>query len=161
MSYAALADVQVELGKLKTALTGASNPSEADVTSKLLPDIAGQIDAVLSSRGLTVPVTTPSSFVDRLKGLNALGAAARAAAALMPMANGPVSTLFAQWLQDRFDAGLNMLRAGEGIPDTAVLAGTSLPTSFWTSHPGTNSSDLDDGTADNDTDPVIRMDTPW
>lgn len=161
MAYADLAAVQVELGKFKSALTGTSNPSTADVTNILLPDIAGEIDAVLSSRGLTVPVTAPASFLDRLKGLNALGVAARVAAALMPMAAGPASTLFPQWLQDRYDAGLQMLRDGEGIPDTAVFAGTSLPRSFWTSHAGTKSTDLDDGTDGNDTDPTFRRDTQW
>lgn len=161
MAYADVAAVQVELGKMKSALTATSNPTLDDVTNKILPDISGQIDAVLSSRGLTVPVTAPASFLDRLKGLNAVGAAARVVAALFPQAAGPSSTLFAQWLQDRFDAGLQMLRDGEGIPDTAVLSGSSMPTSLWTSHPGTDSSDLDNGTPGNTTDPVFRRDTQW
>lgn len=161
MPYAALGDVQVELGKHKAALTGTSNPSETDVTNKILPDIAGEIDAILSGRGITVPVTAPATFMDRLKGLNALGAAARVDAALYPQSAGPASTTFAQWLQDRYDAGLEALRRGEGIPDSVAMAGTSLPTSFWTTHAGSKSQDLDDDTEANTTDPVFRRDSQW
>lgn len=161
MAYAALPDVQSELGALASGLTTTSVPTQADVTNRILPDIQGEIDGVLSHRGLTVPITTPQSFLDRLKSLNAIGAAARVAAALFPMAAGPQSTTFAQWLQDRYDAGLKMLRSGEGIPDIAVfdrLGG--LPRSFATSHPDSVSADLD-GSAGNTIDPVFRRDTKW
>lgn len=160
-AYAALADVQSELGALSSGLTATSTPTQADVTNRILPDIQGEIDGVLSHRGLTVPVTTPQSFLDRLKSLNALGAAARVAGALFPMAQGPQSTTFAQWLQDRYDAGLQMLRNGEGIPDIVTLDGRgALPRSFATSHPNSVSTDLD-GSIGNTIDPVFRRDTRW
>lgn len=158
MAYAALTDVQSEMGALKGALTATTTPSTNDVTNRILPDISGEIDGVLSARGITVPVATPSTFVDFLKATNALGAAARALAELRAV-NIEAGSL-AVFLQDRYQERLNMLRRGEGIPAEATKTG-ALPRSFWTSHAGTKSSDLDDGTDGNDTDPVIRMDTKW
>lgn len=161
MPYAVLADVQRELGKHKPALTATSNPSETDVTNKVLPDISGEIDAILAARGLTVPVTAPASFLDRLRALNAIGAAARVDAALFPQAAGPAATGFADWLKEIYDEGLAALRRGEGIPDTVANAGTSLPTSFQQRHPGSIGTDLDNATDGNTTDPVFRRDTAW
>lgn len=160
-NYANLGDVKGEMGALATGLTTTSKPSETDVTDRILPDIQGEIDGVLSRKGLTVPVVAPSSFIDLLRGLNALGAAARTVAQLFPQAAGPASTTLADWLQRRYDARLDMLRAGEGIPDGAThSASGGLPRSFATSHPDSVSSDFD-GTPGNTIDPVFRRDTRW
>lgn len=160
MAYAELEDVEHELGQYGRFLTETSTPSEDDVEQKTIPAIAGEIDGVLSARGVTVPVTAPASFLELLSSLNALGAAARTAAALLPQAQGPQSTTFHEWLQARYDAGLERLRNGEGIPDDIATSGTSLPSSFWTRHPDTVSSDLD-RTSKNSVDPVFRRDTKW
>lgn len=160
-SYADLAAVKAEMGMLASGLTDASSPSNTDVNERTLPDIHGEIDGVLSRAGLAVPVTGPSSFLDRLKALNALGAAARVVAALFPMAAGPQSTTFADWLQKRYDTGLEMLSNLEGVPDGALPSTTGgLPRSFATSHPDSVSADLD-GTTGNTIDPVFRRDTQW
>jgi hypothetical protein len=136
-SYADLADVQQAMAKMTVALTDTSVPSKSDVTSTILPAISGIIDGVLSARGLVTPVTAataPDSFLQSLRGLTAVGAAARTVAGLFPQAAGPSSTTFADWLQARFDDGLKMLRAGEGIPPSIGRI-AALARSYWTSHP--------------------------
>jgi hypothetical protein len=158
-SYADLAGVKIAMGKYSPGLTATSLPNETDVTNITLPDNAGIIDGVLSGRGLAVPVAAPPSFVDSLRELNAIGAAARVVAALYPQAAGPASTTFHEWLQRLFDAGLDRLRDGEGIPDSAVVTG-ALPRSFWTSHPDSNSADFA-GTPGNENDPVFTRDRQW
>lgn len=161
MAYATIDDVLFELGKHAPALTATSKPSQADVTGKILPDVAGAIDAILSARGLVVPVAAPPSFLERLRALNAIGAAARVDAALFPQAGGPASTSFATWLKELYDDGIVSLRDGEGIPDGLASAGTSLPTSFWSSHAGSKGTDLDNATVGNTTDPTFRRDSQW
>jgi len=151
MSYAALADVQSEMGALKGALTATTTPTTADVTNRILPDIAGEIDAVLSARGLVVPVTVPASFLDFLKATNALGAAARTLAELRAV-NIEAGSL-AVFLQEQYDKRLDMLRHGEGIPSDTTLSG-ALPRSYWTSNP-----EDEDG---NDTSvPWFKRATQW
>jgi hypothetical protein len=149
------------MGTYAIGLTATSTPSLTEVTERTIPDIHGEIDAVLSRQGVAVPVLAPSSFLDRLKALNAIGAAARVVAAMFPQAAGPASTTFHEWLQRRYDAGLDMLRNGEGIPD-GVLLNTSggLPRSFWTSHPDSFSEDFA-GTPGNENDPVFTRDKKW
>jgi hypothetical protein len=157
VSYAALSDVQSEMGALKGALTATSVPTTTDVTNRILPDIAGEIDGVLSARGITVPVTTPSTFVDFLKATNALGAAARALAELRAV--NLETTSLASWLQERYSERLDMLRQGEGIPLDATKGSGALPTSFHQRHPGSSSADFNDG--EGDTDPVFTRDIKW
>lgn len=159
-NYADLADVESEMGALASGLTATSTPTEADVTDRIIPDIHGEIDSILSLQGVTVPVVSgPSSFLDRLKALNALGAAARAVAALFPTDSAALA--FAKWLQDRYAAGLLSLENGEGIVGVVITAGGGgLPRSFATSHPDSVSADLD-GTVGNTIDPVFRRDTLW
>jgi hypothetical protein len=160
--YAAVADVQSEMGALASGLTATSTPSLTDVTDRIIPDIHGDIDGVLSRRGLAVPVLAPSSFLDRLKALNALGAAARVAAQLFP--TDPAAMAFAKWVQERYDAGLMKLENGDGIPDDVLVilnaGGGGMPRSFATSHPDSVSADLD-ATPGNTIDPVFRRDTLW
>jgi hypothetical protein len=159
--YAALADVKNELGALASGLTTTSVPNEDDVTNRILPDIQGEIDGILSSRGLVVPVTAPAEFLARLKSLNAMGAGARVAGALFPMAAGPQSTTFAEWLYGLYKDGLRRLENGTGIPADAIMTGAgALPRSFATSHPDSVSADVD-GTPGNTIDPVFRRDTRW
>jgi hypothetical protein len=161
-TYADLTDVKSEMGALASGLTDASSPSNTDVMNRILPDIQGEIDGVLSHRGLAVPVSAPSSFLDRLKSLNAVGAAARAVGALFPMAQGAQSTTLSQWLLNLYNAGLDRLRNGEGIPDTLLIdaGGGGLPRSFTTSHPDSVSSDFA-GTPGNEIDPVFTRDGKW
>jgi hypothetical protein len=160
-SYADLAGVKIAMGKFGASLTATSTPSESDVTNITLPDIAGIIDGVLSKQGLVTPATVPPSFIDNLRELNAVGAAARTVAALYPQAAGPASTTFHEWLQRLFDMGLDRLRNGEGIPDGVVMTSSGgMPRSFWTSHPD-SASDEFVGTPGNDVDPVFTRDTKW
>jgi hypothetical protein len=155
-SYADLADVQQAMAKMSVALTDTSVPSKSDVTSTILPEISGIIDAVLSARGLTTPVTSaaaPDAFLQSLRGLTAMGAAARTVAGLFPQAAGPASTTFADWLQARFKEGLDMLRAGEGIPPTVGRV-AALARSYWTSHPVDDDGNLT-------TDPTFTRRMVW
>lgn len=152
--YADIADVIHELGELGDYLTATSRPTKTDVEGKTLPAIAGEIDGVLGARGLTVPITQASlvalgvdaaaatRFLETLSSLNALGAAARAVAALFPNRAGPGGAPFHEWLQQRYDAGLTRLGSGEGVPSASV-ASSALPRSHWTSNPTDPDTDED------------------
>jgi len=81
--------------------------------------------------------------------------------ALFPMAAGPQSTTFAEWLYGLYKDGLRRLENGTGIPADAIMTGAgALPRSFATSHPDSVSADVD-GTPGNTIDPVFRRDTRW
>jgi len=145
-SYALVTRVIQELGAYGKHLTGTSVPTQTQVTNDILPDIAGEIDGVLAERGLAVPVTlagltalgvdatVADRFIKHLEGLNALGAAARAAAQLAPQLATKEDSSFPKWLLDLYNAGLARLRSGEGVPKASV-GSAGLPSAHWTTNP--------------------------
>ncbi len=155
MAYAAENDIRRQLGRYGDGWPppGGKPPTVADGLS--LADTAqGEIDAILSGRGITTPITTPTSFVNLLRDLCAMYAAAFIVAQLFPQAIGPASTTLNEWLMRQYRAGLDDLRRGDVIPDTVLHTGTALPRSYWTSHP------TDDEGNDNLT-PVFGRNTKW
>lgn len=158
MGYAVEADVRRHLGQYSDSWTAASVPSISDGL-EFADQASGQLDGILSGRGIAVPVTTPTSFVEHLRDLAAIYAASLVSAALFPQAAGPASTTHHEFLLGIWKDGLAGLRDGEGIPDSVTMSGGSLPTSFWTEHSGSDSEDLDVG--EGDTDPKFRRDTVW
>lgn len=157
MSYAGPTDLARHLGKFAAGFTATSMPSTADAQT-FLDDIAGEIDGVLSSRGIATPVTiasAPQSFLDFLKVTNAIGAAAQIVAALFPQASGVASTEYQSWLDEQYEQRLKSLRSGEGIPDVVLPGGTggSLARSYWTTNPTDENG--------NEHVPVFTRDMAW
>lgn len=139
MAYAAPADLSRHLGKFSAGFTATSVPSTSDA-QVFLDDIAGEIDAILNSRGIGTPVTlasAPQSFLDFLKVTNAIGAAAQIVAALFPHPQGPTGTTYETWLDEQYEQRLAGLRSGEAVPDVVLpgASGGSLARSFWTTNP--------------------------
>lgn len=162
MGYAVEGDIRRHLGRYSPGWppAGGNPPTLADGI-EFADQASGQLDAILSGRGITVPVAAPPSFVEHMRDLAAIYAAALISAALFPQAQGPSSTTHHEFLLGIWKDGLAALREGDGIPDDVARAGTSLPTSVWTTHAGSKGKDLDDGADGNTTDPVFRRDTQW
>jgi hypothetical protein len=134
MAYAAVSDVQALMAKF--TIDANSKPTTTQVTS-MINDISGEIDAVLAGRGLTVPVTTPTYFVDALTMLNTYGAAVLVAQAMLPDRAGAAeasSAIYTVWDQ-RYRTGMAALRDGEGIPPTAPASGRIQPSTYFTRNP--------------------------
>lgn len=134
MAYAVLADVQALLPKF--TLNDSSTPTATQVEG-MITDVAGEVDAVLSSQGLTVPVAEPASFLAFLGLLNALGAAALAAAGMFPSdaQAGPAGTPLAPFLQSRYKGGLDRLAKGQGIPEGVPRSGSVTMRGYLDQHP--------------------------
>jgi len=134
MAYAALADVQALLPKWN--IDANSTPTATQV-EQFITDVAGEVDAILSSQGLTVPVTEPASFLAWLGLLNALGAGALAAAGMFPGSAqaGPEGTPLASFLQARYKVGLDRLVKGTGIPEAAVRTSNVTMRGYLDQHP--------------------------
>jgi hypothetical protein len=161
VGYAVEGDIRRQLGVYSKGWPrpGAEPPTVADGLA--LADTAqGTIDAILSGKGVTTPVTAPASFVTSLRDLCAIYAASFISAQLFPQAAGPASTLLNEWLMRQYRAGIEDLRKGDVIPSITTRDATALPRSWATSHPDSNSQDFD-GTAGNEIDPVFRRDTKW
>ena len=134
MAYAVLADVQALLPKW--TLDGSSTPTSTQVEG-FITDVGGEVDAILSSQGLTVPVVEPASFLAWLGLLNALGAASLAAAGMFPgqAQAGPEGTPLAPFLQARYKQGLERLIKAEGIPEAAPRTESRTMLGYLDQHP--------------------------
>lgn len=152
MSYADETSIRAALGKYGPGWTASSTPSVDDGLARA-EEASGEIDAILAARGITTPLTSPASFVARLRDLASLYAAARVAAGLFPQAAGPASTTYHEFLMRQYRAGLDGLRAGE-IPAEVGTTTHGGPRSFWTSNP----IDPDTGEA---WEPVFGRRTRW
>src|SRR6266511_5279340 len=130
MGYAVEADIRRHLGPTFSdnwPPAAGKPPTVADGIA-FADNASGQIDGILSGRGLTVPVAAPASFVQHLRDMAAKYAAALISAALVPsLANAAESDsrahpefLMRSWLDD-----LAALQSANALPDTAVMAGSS------------------------------------
>jgi len=131
MAYAALSDIQAVNPKRTYSAT--STPTSTQVTA-FLTDIAAEIDVVLASRGLTVPVTAPAEFLAHLTHVNAVGAAARAEFAMFPEASeSPAGSPQGDRLWSQYQEYLRALRK-DALPVTQIA--DTVPASFFTENAG-------------------------
>jgi len=105
MSYCTTTDVQAI--NASHVFSASTKPTTTQVNT-FIDMVAGELDAILSSRSLSVPVTSPESFVEYLKLVNAVGAAAMAESAMNPSANKGSS--HATRLEARYQTMLSILR---------------------------------------------------
>lgn len=135
MPYAVIADVQALLAKFTISPT--SSPTTTQATA-IMTDVSNEIDAVLAGAGVSVPVTTPTYFLDYLGLLNSYGAAVLVAQAMLPDRSGAAEgseALYTVWEQ-RYRAGLKRLASGEGIPpDAPRSSGRVQPSTYLTRNP--------------------------
>ena len=133
MAYATTDDVVARVGSFTIDAT--SQPTTSEV-SDFLDERSGQIDAVLSSAGVSTPVASPSSFLAFLRGLEAAGATADTYAVKFPDGSGAgsVEETIAYWLK-MWDDGMAGLKDGTMIPDGVSQTSAGLPTSFYREHP--------------------------
>lgn len=133
MAYATTADVAARLGTFD--LDASSQPTVTEAAA-LLDERSGLLDAVLSSVGVTTPVTAPASFLDALKGWEAAGATADALAIKFPDGTGAgsVEETIAYWLKV-WDDGIACLKDGSAIPASVAKVAGGLPSSYLTRNP--------------------------
>lgn len=103
MAYCVIADVEA-INALRGSYSATTKPTSTQVTG-MIDMIYAEINAVLSSAGVTVPVTT----TDFMKLTNALGAAAMAeAAAGMPGKSENKDPR--DWRWEKYERNLEMLK---------------------------------------------------
>lgn len=165
MGYVVEGDIRARLGSFYSDAwppAGGKPPTVADGLA-LADQASGQIDAILSGRGLVVPITIPATFLKELAGLAALYAAAVLASELtqiMPNAAETGGRDHPEFLMRAWLDGISALRT-DPLPDAATQTTPGgMGRSFWTSNPDYFATDHL-GTAGNQTDPVIRRDTAW
>lgn len=133
MAYCTIDDVQIFAAKFP--LSTSTTPTSAQVET-LIDLVAAQIDSVLLSKGYTVPVTTPTEFVNSLRLLNAQGAEAMALMAQFPGGASKDSTPQYQAVLDLYQSGLEALRNGEtptSLSKSSTIGGAgSLYTAYNT-----------------------------
>jgi hypothetical protein len=139
MAYCTIDDVNGLIAKYNPGET--TQPTTAQ-SEEFIELIYGKINTVLLSKGYTVPVTTPDSFLLALKLLNIQGAAAMILMSMFPGATGRDSTPMWKSLHDIFQAGMEALRNGE-MPIALGKSGTGGMGSLYTS-PSTNQSTYPD-----------------
>ncbi len=132
MSYCTAADVQA--ANPKRTYSATSTPTLAEV-GEFVTQIAGEMDTVLTGRGLTVPVTTPTEFVTFLKKLNIVGAIAMCENAMFPEAVGQMSNVAAERFWKQYRDGIKFLQDGQ-LPSAAGGDTVGLPFSFFTENLG-------------------------
>ena len=125
MAYCASADVQAL--NPKRSYSSTSTPTSTQIDT-LIAQVAVEIDAVLEAQGFTVPVTTPTNFVNALKAVNAYGAAALAEMGMFPETSEIGSTPHWKVLWETYKDWLKQLRAGE-IP--LSLGAGEMVSSFY------------------------------
>jgi hypothetical protein len=115
MAYCTITDVQTVNAKRTYSAT--TTPTTTQVNS-LIDFIAADIDGILAAKRYTTPVTEPTAFVNWLKWLNALGAAAEAEAAMYPEAVEKGSTPHEANLRQKYEDRLEMLVDGKITPQS-------------------------------------------
>lgn len=158
MSYASLADVQGQIPVIPT-FSASTRPTDTQVT-EYLTLCAGEIDAALASRGLSVPVATPAWFLTDMERLNAQGAAAMTLMGMFPQEAGPGSNSQGANLWKTYQLRLSELRKGIGVPMEASVADSLAPRSYFTDNNAIgNSSATDDWGDTIISDPTFQVET--
>lgn len=130
MSYATDADVQELIAQFTL---GASSVPTLTQAGNIRTDISNEIDVRLSGAGFSVPVMTPSYFVDWLGRLNAYGAAAAILKSMFPDALGPGETPAYAFWEARYQEGLKAIADGAvSPPEAASNSNQVLPSTYLT-----------------------------
>lgn len=119
MAYCTI--TEVEALNAKRTYSASTTPTSTQVET-YIDLIAAEIDIVLSRKGYSVPVTTPDAFVNALKLVNAVGAAAMAEQAMFPEAVEKGMTPHSAVLQKKYDELLAKIEAGEWTGVTQAQA---------------------------------------
>lgn len=132
-TYVEVSDVKAIIAAFDVGRETNPDRLEADT---IVIDTDAEINSVLDAAGLSVPVTTPSHFVDWLKALNKYGAAAAILKSMFPDAAGPGETPAYAFWEARYRNALKMFAKGQGIPDSATKGGGDLnPSTYLTRNP--------------------------
>lgn len=135
MPYAVIGDVQELIAQYPLSVSSA--PTTAQATQIVL-DISNEIDVMLSGAGFSVPVTTPSYFVDWLGLLNGYGAAAAVLKSMFPNAVGPGETPAYAFWEARYKEGLKAIADGTiSPPESPSNANFVLASTYLTRNPDT------------------------
>ncbi len=133
MAYCVLADVQKNLSRFILDVNSNPNPTEAE---SMIDGIAADIDVRLARHDLTVPATTPSSFITWLKEVNTWGATASVLKAMFPAASGTGSNPAFQFWETRYQAAIKLIESGEALP-TELAEGAAYigPSAYFIRNP--------------------------
>lgn len=135
-------------------LSASTHPT-VDEATDILEDIASQINAVLASKGLSVPVTAPAQFVTFLGAVNTWGAVAEILKSRFPDATGPGETPAYALFERRYQDALKGLADGSLIPSDVGRSEAAKPSTYFTRNPDT---DEDLGA---NAEPLFTMDMQW
>ncbi len=132
MPYAVAADVQ----RLIAQFTLGTELETVDAAAVLIiAEIEGEINAVLDSRGLVAPASTPNYFVDALRALSTYGSVAGILKSNFPDATGPGEQPAHAFWEARYRAGLKRLADGKAIPQSAATTSNVAIRSYFTDNP--------------------------
>ena len=132
-TYVEVSDVQAIISAFDIGRGSSPTRLEAD---QIVIDTDAEINSVLDSAGLAVPVTTPSYFVGWLEAINKYGAAAAILKSMFPDAAGVGETPAYAFWEARYRNALKLFAKGEGIPDSATKGGSNLnPSTYLTRNP--------------------------
>lgn len=136
MGYATIDRLRGLLGRIE--VTATSKPVNESEAQQLIDDHSDEIDAALKAAGVgTLPVTTPSSYVDRLAILCGYGSASAILEATLPGDAFSPSAGSRLWEQ-RYRDGLKAIRGGHDIPPellTGFASADIAPSSYMEQHP--------------------------
>lgn len=134
MTYAQVSDVQARMVRVPTGL---ANALQAEHVESFITQIEGEVETILAMRDVTVPVTTPTWFVARLRSIVSDGATAIAYKSVFPESSGIGSSPAYQYWETRYRRGLTALQKGE-LPSSIVTAGLTIgPSTYFTKNPET------------------------
>jgi hypothetical protein len=128
MAYAVVGNVQGRIAR--HVLTG-TTPVTTTQVGEFIDDIDAEINGVLVLLGYVVPVVEPTWFMTRLRALSSDGSAAITLKALFPDAVGPGGSPAYAFYEQRYRAGLKMLKDGAHPKAASGVAAAT----YFTNHP--------------------------
>ncbi len=123
MAYCTSSDLAVHTPK---RTYGASTTPTSTQVSTYCDMVSAEIDAVLEAKGYTVPVTSPTNFVNLLKYIASYGAAALAEHAMFPETSEMGQTPSWKMLQAIYKDWLAKLADGTIIPASLSQGSASV-----------------------------------
>lgn len=132
-AYCALTDVEARLRG--AALSASSQPTTTEATA-IMADVYAHINAAIASHGVTVPITTPASFLAWLVAVNADGAAAQVGALRFAnVQNTSNDDRGLALVEKRFAEAMARLWDGSALPAELAVSSAKLPTSYSVEFP--------------------------
>lgn len=136
-AYAEPLDVYARAGRLRDAFGQNDAPGEPEIQG-FLDDVAGELDALISSHGVSVPVVDATATA-ALRGVNADGALVLALPAAFPSGSTEPAERLLEAVRGRYEAALAQLSDGT-FPALAQIVSTSgvasAASSLWTDEAG-------------------------